>query len=128
MATHNETGIRSLPAAADFSALTSSYRLVARNGAGAAALCAAGARPYGQMDGDGVKQGQQTRIQVIPGKAQLKCEAGGAIAFGDPVGSDATGRLVKITTAGQIVVGFADEVGVAGQIVSYSPDVHVLPA
>lgn len=122
MATHNETGITSLPAAADFSALTSSYRLVVRNGSGQAALCGAGARPFGQMDGDSVPAGRQTRIQKLGGKAQLKCEAGGVIALGDPVGSNGVGQLVKIVTATQYVIGYADEAGVLNQIVSYSPN------
>lgn len=129
MATHNETGITSLPAAADFSALTSSYRLVVRNGSGQAALCGAGARPFGQMDGDSVPAGRQTRIQKFGGKAQLKCEAGGVIAVGDLVGSDGTGRLVEITAAGGFVIGEADEIGAVGQIVSYSPnEPYPLPA
>ena len=122
MATQNFTGTTSLPAAADFSALApKGFRAVQRNGAGQAALCAAGGYPYGIMDGDRVKQGQQTRIESLEGNKQLKMDAGGPIAFNDVVGSDAQGRLVKITVAGQFVFGRADEVGVLGQVVSFTP-------
>lgn len=122
MATQNETGIISLPAAADFSALTpKGYRFVTRNGAGQAALCGAGARAFGVMDGDRVPAGRQTRIFKQEGKAQLKVDVGGTIAFGDPIGSDATGQMVKITTAGHWVHGNADEAAVAGQVASFSP-------
>lgn len=122
MTTQNFTGTTSLPAAADFSGLSGKgYRAVQRNGAGQAALCAAGGYPHGIMDGDKVKQGQQTRIEGLEGRKQLKMDAGGAIAYNDPVGSDAQGRLVKITVAGQFVFGIADEVGVLGQVVAFTP-------
>lgn len=122
MATQNFTGTTSLPAAADYRTLTGGgYRAVQRNGAGAAALCAAGGYPYGIMDGDKVRQGQQTRIEGLEGRKQLKMDCGGAIAFNDNVGSDAEGRLVKITTPGQFVFGRADEAGVLGQVVSFTP-------
>lgn len=122
MATQQKEGVTSLPAAADFRNLTGGgYRFVTRNGSGAAALSAAGARPFGLMDGDKVDLGQQTRIQKLGGKAGLKADAGGVIALNDPVGSDATGQMVKITTAGQFVCGTADEPAVAGQVAGFSP-------
>ncbi len=122
MATQNTTGTTSLPAAADFSALTpKGYRFVVKNGSGQAALCGAGARAFGVMDGDRVTAGQQTRIEKQEGKAQLKLDCAGDIALNDPIGSNATGQMVKITTQGHWVHGYADEIGVSGQVVSYSP-------
>lgn len=122
MATHNDTGTTSLPAAADFSGLTpKGFRFVVKNGSGQAALCGAGARAFGVMDGDQVKAGQQTRIKKQEGKAQLKLDVGGTIALNDPIGSDATGQMVKITAEGAWVHGHADEAAVAGQVASYSP-------
>lgn len=122
MATQNFTGTTSLPAAADFTTLSGhGYRAVQRNSAGEAALSAAGGYPYGIMDGDKVRKGQQTRIEGLEGRKQLKMDCGGPIAFNDEVGSDAEGRLVKITTTGQFVFGRADEAGVLGQVVSFTP-------
>lgn len=122
MATQQNEGITSLPAAADFRSLVpGGYRFVVKNGAGAAALAGAGARAFGVMDGDKVDVGQQTRILKQEGRAQLKLDVGGTVALNDPIGSDATGRMVKITVAGQWVHGNADEAAVAGQVASYSP-------
>ena len=45
----------------------------------------------------------------------------GRFALNDPIGSNATGQMVKITTQGHWVHGYADEIGVSGQVVSYSP-------
>lgn len=122
MATQNFTGTTSLPAAADYRTLTGGgYRAVQRNGAGEAALCAAGGYPEGIMDGDKVRKGQQTRIEGLEGRKQLKLDCGGPVAFRDEIGSDAEGKMVKITTPGQFIFGVADEAGVAGQVVSFTP-------
>lgn len=122
MATQNFTGTTSLPAAADYRTLSGKgYRAVQRNGAGQAALCAAGGYPFGIMDGDKVRQGDQTRIEGLEGRKQLKLDVGGAVAFNDLIGSDAQGRMVKITTVGQIVFGRADENAVLGQVASFTP-------
>lgn len=130
MATQQKEGVTSLPAAADFRSLASGgYRFVTKNGSGAAALAGAGVRPFGLMDGDKVDAGEQTRIQKLGGKAGLKADAGGTIALNDPVGSDSTGRMVKITTAGQFVCGTADEAAVVGQVAGFSPcEPYALPA
>lgn len=130
MATHQHEGVTSRPAAADFRALTpKGRRFVTVNGAGDAALAGAGVRPFGLMDGDQVNIGEQTRIQKLGGKAQLKADVGGTIAFGANVGSGANGLMVAITTAGQFVCGTADEAAVAGQVASFSPcEPYALPA
>lgn len=122
MATQQQEGITSLPAAADFRSLTpGGYRFVVKNSSGEAALCGAGARAFGVMDGDKVDVGQQTRILKQEGRAQLKLDVGGTIALNDPIGSDASGKMVKITTSGHWVHGTADEAAVSGQVASYSP-------
>lgn len=121
MSTQNFTNTTSRPSAVDLSALTSGYRFAALNGAGEAALCGAGARPYAMFDNDGAKVGQQTRLEGLGGRKGAKIEAGATIAAQANVGSDATGRLVPITVSGQWVCGTADEAGVVNQIVAFTP-------
>lgn len=43
--------------------------------------------------------------------------AGGVVAFGDPVTSDAAGKAVKATVAGSRIVGYALAAGAAGDII-----------
>lgn len=122
MSTQQLEGTTSLPAAADYRSLTGNgFRLVVKNGAGKAALCGAGARPFGVMDGDKVDIDEQTRIHKIPGRSQLKVEAGGNVAAYAELASDASGKAVTATTGAEII-GYADEAGVSGQVISFSPD------
>ena len=51
---------------------------------------------------------------------QPEVEAGGAIAAGDPLTSDAQGRAVKATAAGNRIIGFACKAATdAGEIIDY---------
>ena len=44
---------------------------------------------------------------------------GGAVDAGDALTSDANGKAVATTTAGDRIIGFADEPGVANDIIDY---------
>ena len=51
---------------------------------------------------------------------QPEVEAGGAIAAGDPLTSDAQGRAVKAAAAGDRIIGFACKAATeAGEIIDY---------
>lgn len=52
--------------------------------------------------------------------AQPEVEAGGAVAFGDALTSDAQGRAVKATATGQHIIGFAlKATQAAGDVIDY---------
>ena len=52
--------------------------------------------------------------------AQPEVEAGEAVAFGDPLTTDAEGRAVKATATGQHIVGYAlGKAEAAGDIIDY---------
>ena len=46
-------------------------------------------------------------------------EAGGTLAAGDPLTSDASGKAVKATTGGDRLIGFALTSASAGDIITY---------
>jgi hypothetical protein len=52
-------------------------------------------------------------------------QLGGTVAAGDRLTSDAQGRAIKATVAGQFIVGRADQPGVLGDVIDLfaSPDV-----
>lgn len=46
-------------------------------------------------------------------------QLGGPVGARDPLTSDANGKAVKATVAGQRIIGFADQPGVADDIIDY---------
>tara|TARA_B100001179_G_scaffold198893_1_gene158611 strand:+ start:1099 stop:1479 length:381 start_codon:yes stop_codon:yes gene_type:complete len=46
-------------------------------------------------------------------------ELGGPVSAGDRLTSDADGKAVATTTAGHVIIGMAEEPGVAGDIIDY---------
>ena len=46
-------------------------------------------------------------------------QLGGPVSARDPLTSDANGKAVKATVAGQRIIGFADQPGVADDIIDY---------
>jgi hypothetical protein len=44
---------------------------------------------------------------------------GGPVSAGDPLTSNATSRAIRATAAGQRIIGFAEQPGVAGDIIDY---------
>jgi hypothetical protein len=55
------------------------------------------------------------------GGVTVKALAGGTIALGDAVTSNAAGALITTTTAGNQIVGYAQEPATAGQIFEIMP-------
>lgn len=48
-----------------------------------------------------------------------RVQLGGTVAAGDQLTSDASGKAVKVTAAGQRVIGTAEQPGVADDIINY---------
>lgn len=46
-------------------------------------------------------------------------QLGGTVAAGDPLTSNADGKAIKATVAGQRIIGSAEQPGVAGDIIDY---------
>lgn len=65
------------------------------------------------------KAGDTASIMSRNASGVGKCYAGGTIAIGDYLTSDANGAVVATTTAGQEVVGIATEAAVSGQVVGF---------
>lgn len=63
---------------------------------------------------EAIQAGQDVDVQVKDMGVGL---AGGAIAAGDPLGTDANGKLVKVTTTGDFVIGYALADAASGALV-----------
>lgn len=61
------------------------------------------------------------RLRTAAGTLNVKVGAGGAIAKGDAVTSDANGLGVTTTTAGNQILGYALEAGAVGAIIEVLP-------
>lgn len=74
--------------------------------------CAAGAKAFGVVDVSTEKE------QFAPAAVFgiLLVEAGGTIALGDPIASDANGKAVKAGTS-DLINGYACDAGVAGNVI-----------
>lgn len=59
----------------------------------------------------------QDRAVTVTLSGHVMIKAGGALAAGDPVATDATGTAVTAVT-GDIVLGYATETAVSGQVTS----------
>jgi hypothetical protein len=116
MAHSSNTDEYGLPAAIDFSALTSPFRLLVMNGAGAWALCGAGIRADA-VGSSPVKAGQIAR-GWLPHSAVRKIEAGAAIAAYASLMSDATGRVVTATTGNKIIGKALAAASAAGDLIT----------
>lgn len=46
-------------------------------------------------------------------------QLGATVAAGDPLTSNATGKAIKATVAGQRIIGFAEQPGIADDIIDY---------
>ncbi len=80
-------------------------------------LCdAATDRPLGVTQQSAAAQGDAAPVDVL---GVIKVEAGAAVAFGAVVGTDASGRAVAKSTAGDFIAGTALEAaGAAGDIIA----------
>lgn len=91
---------------------------VKHDGSGGIDVCAAGARALGFADGD-FAIGQPVAVAVNGGGAQGI--AGGTIAAGASLKTDANGHLVATTTTDDIIVAIADESAVDNDVFAIRP-------
>ena len=70
-------------------------------------------KPFGVLQ-NRPKEGYPATISL---GGVMRVRAGGTIAVGDAIGSDATGKAIKQTTSGRYAIGVALEAGVANQMV-----------
>lgn len=71
---------------------------------------------------DAVSAGNVGSVKLRSGAGTVKVIAGGTVAIGDRVTSDAAGAAVATTTAGDEVVGVALEAAVSGDVFEVSMD------
>jgi hypothetical protein len=69
----------------------------------------------------GAKLNDSVDVFMRSGGVTVKAQAGGTIAINDAVTSNASGQLITTTTAGNQIVGYAQEPAVAGQIFEIMP-------
>jgi hypothetical protein len=111
MATENSLISVSLPAAADLSA--AQYKIVQINASGQAALANATSLAVGVLQN---KPSAAGRIATVAIYGSTKVVAGGTIAAGARVTSDANGNAIAATTAGDAVIGVAEVGAASGDI------------
>lgn len=70
-----------------------------------------------------VKVGWQTDVRLRSCEGTLSVVAGGTIAVGDAVTSNASGAGITTTTAGNQILGYALEAGTTGSFVEVMPAV-----
>lgn len=75
----------------------------------------------GVTQGGAVAAGETATIRLRSATGTVKLKAGGTIAVGDRLTSNATGQAIATTTAANEVIGFAIEAGVSGDFVEAIP-------
>lgn len=111
---HEESAVMiTLPASGDLSA--SQFKFMKVNSSGQAVNSGAGEAAVGVLQDDPRAAG---RPAVIAISGVVKVRAGGTIAAGAAVASDADGDAIAATTAGHIVLGTAIVGGASGEIIS----------
>ncbi len=98
-------------------------RLVTFGAADGTGVLATGAAAYIRGVSSDIDTAIGERISVQMSGNVADVEYGGTVARGDALTSDATGRAITTTTAGNFIVGFAEVSGVVGDIGS----VDVIP-
>lgn len=112
MAFDNDLKCLSLPAAGDLSA--AQYKIVYVNSSGQAAVANATSHTVGVLQNDPSAAGQAATV-AYAGVSKVK--AGGTVAAGARVTSDANGAAVAAATAGDAVIGVALNAGVSGDVI-----------
>lgn len=69
--------------------------------------------------------GETASIKLRSGTGTVKVKAGGTIAIGDRLTSNATGQSIATTTAANEVIGFALEAGVSGDFIEVMPSLSL---
>ncbi|WP_288230816.1 DUF2190 family protein [uncultured Desulfovibrio sp.] len=103
----------------DVSGDLSPYRIAAH--AATAGMIAQAAGPTDALIGTTDELGKQPNGRADVAMSDLpEVEAGAAVAYGDPLTSDAEGRAVKATASGQRIIGFALTAAQSdGEIIDY---------
>lgn len=65
--------------------------------------------------------GAPVNIHVRNASGTFKVVAGGVVAIGDALTSNASAQAITTVTAGDQLIGYASEVGVTGQVIEYVP-------
>lgn len=65
------------------------------------------------------KAGGEVSVLARNASGTFKVVAGGTIALGDALTSDANGAAITTTTSGNEVIGYAQEAAVSGQVLEY---------
>lgn len=99
---------------ADYSAASAQYRFVTTDGSKGITYTGDGALAHGVLYNKPAS-GAAAQVELL-GQI-LKVRAGGTVAAGANVASDANGQAVTATT-GEYILGEALEAGVSGQIIS----------
>lgn len=94
------------------------YRICAHGTNDYAAKQAAAATDALMGTADELGKQANGRVDVCMGWMP-EVEAGGTLAAGDPITSDANGKAVKATTGGSRIIGFAMSSASAGDIIPY---------
>jgi hypothetical protein len=119
MATYNIGPFITRLAGADLSA--SNFRILVQQADRTVVLANAATQNFIGVLHYGAKQGGEVSILGRNAGGTFKVIAGGTIAVGDALTSDANGAAITTTTAGNEVIGFAQEAAVAGQVIEYQP-------
>lgn len=69
--------------------------------------------------------GETVSVKLRSGAGTVKVKAGGTVAVGDRLTSDATGRSITTTTAANEVIGFALEAGAINDFIEVMPSIGI---
>ena len=113
--------IRGLVTSFEASAPILAHRIVAFSDAANSSKIATATGPTAPLVGTIGKVGCSTAGQMadVERSAIPRVQLGGTVAAGDRLTSDANGKAVKVTAAGQRVIGTAEQPGIADDIINY---------
>ncbi len=113
--------IRRLTKSYEASAVIAAYIIVAFSDAAASSKVATASAATQPLAGTTGQVGASAAGLMVDVEKEgvPKVTLGGAVSAGDPLTSDANGKAVKATVAGSRVIGFAEQPGVAGDIIDY---------
>lgn len=113
--------IRVLTKSHEASAAIGAYLIVAFSDAANSSKVATAASATGPLAGTTGQVGASAAgVMVDVEKLGIpKVTLGGTVGAGDPLTSDANGKAIKATVAGQRIIGFAEQPGVLNDIIDY---------
>lgn len=117
MAHFVDGGSKGFLAAVDLTA----NQIVKLNAQGAVVAAAAATDVIIGVASEATKTGRTANIRLRSASGTLNVVAGGTIAIGDAVTSNASGAAITTAVAGNQIVGYAIEAGVTGQVIEILP-------